>query len=277
MRFTVLPAHNPGPYTGDGTNTYFLPGSVPTLIDAGAGHPDHIADLAAAIAASTDEVEIPLRQVLVTHAHVDHAGGAPALAVRWPEARFAKRPWPEQDGRYPVRWEPIADNAFVPAGDVSLWAIHTPGHSPDHLCFLEPNSGILFAGDLVINDGTVVIPASHGGSLSDYLHSLRRLLEIQPGRILPGHGRPIDHPAALLRGYIAHRLSRERQILDALGGGPLAIPAIVDRVYAGLREELRPAAADSVLAHLIKLRDEGGVKQGARHEGDDLWQLIARG
>jgi hydroxyacylglutathione hydrolase len=116
---------------------------------------------------------------------------------------------------------------------------------------------VLFAGDLVVNGGTVLIPASHGGSVAQYLASLRRVLELQPRRILPGHGGPIDQPAALLRGYIAHRLSRERQIVDLLRERPMTVDALVGRIYPDLAANIRGAAAESVLAHVLKLQEEG--------------------
>ena len=266
MRVVTLPAHNPGPYTGEGTNTYFLPGTVPTLIDAGIGERRHLDEVGAAVEACG---AAGLAQVLVTHGHVDHAGGVPALAARWPAARVAKFRDAGRDTNHPAPWAPIADDQVIEAGDTQLWAIHTPGHAPDHLCFLEPRSGLLFAGDLVVNGGTVMIPASHGGSLAQYLDSLRRVLELQPRRILPGHGAPIDQPSALLRGYIAHRLARERQIVDVLAAGPTTIPAIVERVYPAVAEGVRGAAAESVLAHLHKLRDEGRV---TCH--DEAWSMV---
>ena len=274
MRFLLLPGRNPGPYTGQGTNTYLLPGLVPTLIDAGAGRQQHVDEIAVALDEAAGTSRAPLAQVLVTHAHVDHIGGAPALAARWPDARFAKWPWPGRDDEFGARWDTILDNDVVAAGDSSLWAIHTPGHSPDHLCFFEPRSGMLFAGDLVLSDGTVVIPASHGGSLAAYLDSLRRLLELQPRIILPGHGRTIDQPAALLRGYLAHRVSRERQIVDCLARDPLPVSAIVEQIYGGVSHELLGAAAENVLAHLNKLRDEGRAIEESAGPGPGLWRLV---
>lgn len=268
MRTITIPAHNPGPYTGAGTNTYFLPGHVPVLIDAGTGDPRHLDGVERTLAGSGTA---SLASVLVTHNHPDHASGATALRSRWPSATFAK--WIHAaDGRDGIAWQPLHDDQLVPAGDAALWVVHTPGHAPDHVCFFEPHSGLLFAGDLVVNGGTVVVPASHGGSLAQYLASLRRILELQPRRILPGHGAPIDHPGALLRGYIAHRLARERQILDTLGQGPRDVPGLVAAIYPGLDEGLVGAAADSVLAHLVKLRDEGRATAEVDDAGLETWR-----
>jgi glyoxylase-like metal-dependent hydrolase (beta-lactamase superfamily II) len=275
MRVRLVFGHNPGPWTGAGSNTWLVGGAVPTLIDAGSGERAHVDELAATLEGTG---EARLAQVLVTHGHIDHAGGAAAIAVRWPEARFAKMPWAERDGRFPVSWHPLEPDQLVDAGDTQLWVVHTPGHSPDHVCFFEPRGGVLFAGDLVMTGGTVVIPASHGGDLARYLDSLRRVLELQPRRILAGHGPVIEQPAALLRGYIAHRLARERQIIDALTQhGPVSIPALVSLVYAELKPELHGVAAENVLAHLRKLESESSAHPD--EPGDVLavrWRFTAK-
>src|SRR5437016_5766280 len=113
--------------TGPGNMTWLLRGAVPTLIDAGVGEPEHLADLDEALAGAR------LAQVLVTHSHTDHASGAAAIAQRMPHVRFFKMPWAEQDGRWDVRWEPIRADQSIRAGDTVLRAVHTPGHAPDHL------------------------------------------------------------------------------------------------------------------------------------------------
>lgn len=272
MRVVPIAAHNPGPWTGTGSWTYLLPGAGPTLVDAGSGEPRHLDDLAAALEATTSSPDA-LAQVLVTHAHPDHAGGAPPLAARWPGASFAKRPWPDRDQRFAVAWQALADDQLVVAGDVSLWVLHTPGHAPDHVCFFEPDSGILFSGDLVINGSTVVIPVDLGGSMSQYLASLRRVLELGPRRIFPGHGAPIDNPAALLRGYIGHRLARERRIIEALAAGADAVGDIVARLYPSTERSLLGAAAENVRAHLVKLEEEGRARLEPA-AGGDRWILV---
>jgi len=260
---TLIPGHNPGPYTGAGNNTYLVRGRVPTLIDAATGSPRHLGDLESALSGET------LAQVLVTHAHVDHASGVEALSARWPGASFRKMPWPERDAQYPVDWRAIADGDAVDAGDGRLRAIHTPGHAPDHLCFYDEADRVLFSADLVVARSTVVIPATHGGSLAQYLASLERVLALAPRRLLPAHGPAIENPAAILRAYLDHRRRREDQVVDALGAGARTPDAIVARIYDNLSPDLVAFARESVLAHLIKLEGEGR----ATRAGDD-WTLL---
>ncbi|MGH9349120.1 MAG: MBL fold metallo-hydrolase [Vicinamibacterales bacterium] len=263
MTFLPIQAHNPGPYTGDGNTTWLVPGRTPVLIDAGAGSPRHLDDLSAALGHSR------LARVLVTHGHSDHASGAPAIAARMPDTRFAKMRWPERDDRYGVAWEPLADHDIVEAGDDELIAVHTPGHAPDHLCFWHRASGTVISGDLAAAGTTVVIPASGGGDLAAYLASLERVLALQPSRLLPAHGAVIEDPETLLRRYLAHRREREEQVLAALSAGDRTPEAIVLRVYTGLAPALRDMALDSVTAHLVKLQREGRVRPD-----DDGWTMI---
>jgi glyoxylase-like metal-dependent hydrolase (beta-lactamase superfamily II) len=249
-----LPARNPGPMTGLGNWTYLLNGHAPTLIDAGIGALDHLDELSARLGASL------LTRVIVTHAHSDHASGAPALSARWPAADFRKYPWPEQDAKYAARWQHLLDGQRVAAGDLTLEAVYTPGHSPDHLCLWHAESRTLFSGDLLVEGGTVVIPGSRGGSLTAYLQSLARVEAMAPAVALPAHGGAIEDPLLLIARYRAHRAERELQILEALKGGAGTVTAITAKVYAHLTPALRPAAEETVRAHLGKLRDEGRIE-----------------
>lgn len=249
--------------TGAGNWTWLVPGSVPTLIDAGTGEPAHLDALEEALGGG------PLAQVLVTHAHTDHAAGAPAIASRMPHVRFRKRLWPERDARWPVQWEDLADGQAIEAGDTLLTVVHTPGHAPDHVSFWHEESRTLFSGDLAVKGTTVWIPASLQGDLGAYLASLERVIALRPARLLPAHGAVIDDPETVLRDYIQHRLERERQILDAIRQGDSTADAIVGRVYRGLAGRLLPMARDGVVAHLAKLEREGRVRQSA-----GAWQFV---
>ena len=249
--------------TGEGNWTWLVGGRVPTLVDAGTGDPRHVDEVERALAGAR------LAQVIVTHAHSDHASGVLALADRFPGARFLKMPWAGRDGRWPVDWEPLMGDAVIDAGDHTLRAVHTPGHAPDHLCLWHAESRTLFSGDLAVQGTTVYIPPSLGGDLAEYLASLRRVLALRPARLLPGHGPVIDDPGSLLRGYLEHRRERDEQILSALRTGDATPESLVPIVYHGLKESLFQAARETVLAHLLKLEREG--RAGRRGEA---WHIM---
>jgi glyoxylase-like metal-dependent hydrolase (beta-lactamase superfamily II) len=259
----AIHAFNPGPITGAGNWTWLIPGSVPTLIDAGTGDPRHLGAIAQALGGAV------LAQVLVTHAHGDHASGAPAIAQQMPHVRFLKMPWPERDAKWPVEYQAIGDDREIPAGDTVLRAIHTPGHAPDHLCFWHAQSRTLFGGDLAVQGSTVWIPTSLQGDMAEYMASLERVLRLAPARILPAHGATIEQPQRLLQEYVAHRRAREAQVIEALRAGVSDPDAIVERLYRGVKERLLPFARESVIAHLVKLEREGR----ARRDGD-AWHIM---
>jgi glyoxylase-like metal-dependent hydrolase (beta-lactamase superfamily II) len=249
----LIPAGNPSAWTGStGNNTYLLTGVIPTLIDAGVGAPAHIDAVADALAGR------PLALLLITHGHPDHSSGAPFLVERWPDLRVRRMP-SDAAGRF----ELIQDGERVDAGDTTLSVVATPGHSPDHCCFFDERTGDLFCGDLLRAGGTVVIPASRGGNLEQYLSSLRRIRALAPRRLLPGHGPLIDSPEAIIDNYLRHRAEREAQVLRALEAGHRTPDDIAAAIYEGLSPALRPAASESVLAHLIKLRDEHRIREEA--------------
>jgi glyoxylase-like metal-dependent hydrolase (beta-lactamase superfamily II) len=230
----LIRAGNPSEWTGPtGNNTWFLPGREPALVDAGTGTPEHVEAVAAALAGA------PLSRVLITHWHPDHVSGLPALRERWRKLIVVEAAGPP-----------------VPAGDGVLEIIPTPGHAPDHLCFYDREAGDVYCGDLARRGGTIVIPARKGGDLRAYLASLQRIKDLAPRRLLPGHGPIVEDPTVLIDEYLAHRARREQQVLQAMLEGARTIDEIVRRVYPALPASLSEAAADSVRAHLAKLRDD---------------------
>ena len=255
MKARLLHAANPGPMTGDGNWTYLIGEHQPVLIDAGVGNQSHLDAIAAAAPRGPSVV-------IVTHAHSDHVSGAPALKSRWPGAQFMKFPWPVRDPD--VGWEWLQDGSIVETDEGPLEVLHTPGHSPDHLTLWHAHSRTMLVGDMLVQGSTVVIPASHGGSLAAYLRSLDRLLQLNPARALPAHGPAIEDPAALIHRYVEHRAQRDAQVLDALAAGSATVDAITAEIYPALDAALLPMAKESVLAHLHKLEAEGR----ARRDGD---------
>ncbi len=132
----------------------------------------------------------------------------------------------------------------------------TPGHAADHVCFVRER--VCFCGDLILGEGsTIVPPAAGGGSLADYMASLRRVAELDVDVLAPGHGPLINDPAAKIAEYVEHRESRERRLLAALDAGERSRAALLATVWDDVPEPLRPAAAIAMQAHLEKLAAEG--------------------
>ena len=251
----ALHAANPGTMTGAGNWTYLVAVSSgeALLIDAGVGKPEHLAALKEALSAAG----ATLSDVVVTHGHSDHVSGIASIVAAHPEARASKMLWPDEDARWPVKWRPLADGDVVKAGSDELQVVHTPGHAPDHVALLHEPSRTLFSGDLIIPNGSVVIQIRRGGDLRQYLASLNRLLALEPARLLPAHGAPVDRPAKVLSQAIEHRLERERQVVAALSAGHATVASITESIYHGLSPALLMLARENVRAHLHKLEAEG--------------------
>jgi len=244
----LLPANNASPWTGPtGTNTFLLTGRVPALIDAGVGDARHLESIESALDGRS------LERLLITHGHPDHVGGLDAVLQKWPSAEVIQFGF---------------NGEVVECADTRLRIVPTPGHAPDHLCFFDEANRDYYCGDLVRKGGSIVIPASKGGNLRHYLDSLDRVRALHPGRLLPGHGPIINDPQSVIDQYIQHRAEREAEIIAALGDGLMTPEQIVSRLYKGLSPMLSAAAAESVLAHLIKLHEEQRA-----YVSDDGWRL----
>nr|MDQ4040788.1 MBL fold metallo-hydrolase [Actinomycetota bacterium] len=191
----LVRAGNPGPFTLEGTNTWIVGRDPAWVVDPGPDLPDHPHAVA-------DEVgrRGGLGGVALTHGHGDHAGGLPALL--------------EVAGMAPVGALDAGDTPLHDADRFGpLVAVTTPGHSPDHLAFVA--GAVCFTGDAVLGHGSVFVTAA----LADYLAGLRRLRALPLEVLCPGHGPTVADPAAKLDEYIAHRLDRERRLLEALARG----------------------------------------------------------
>ncbi|RCW81404.1 MBL fold metallo-hydrolase [Paracoccus lutimaris] len=264
----VITADNPSPLTGRGTNTFLLGRGRIAVIDPGPDLPAHRAALMAAAGNGR------ISHIFVTHAHLDHSGGARALSRETgaPILGFG----PAESGRSAVMQRlardgalaggegldrdftpdiQLADGTATEDDEWSLTALHTPGHFAGHLSFQQDRT--VFCGDVVMGwSSTLISPPD--GDLADYFRSLSRLEALEAKTLLPAHGDAILDPAARLSELAAHRRERTAQILAALREKPGTAEALARRIY-DVPPALIPVATRNVLAHLIALSELGAV------------------
>jgi len=257
MRVDVVLAPNPGPYTGPGTNTYVISseGSA-VILDPGPVIDSHVA----AIERAVDRYDV--LSVLVTHTHPDHAPAANLLGRRIGVPVLGFAPGPE--------FEPtstLSDGDVVEVGDALLTAVHTPGHTDDHLCYRIAD--VVFTGDHIMGGSTVIIEDT-----AAYMRSLEKVRGLRPAHLYPGHGPEIDDASAAITEYINHRIERERQVVDAIRKGASTVVDIVRVVYGDVDEALVPAAEIQVRSQLQKLTSESRVSYRRGADEDETIQLV---
>lgn len=257
---------NPGPFTFRGTNTYLIGRGEVAVLDPGPEDPAHLA----AILRATEGERIT--RILVSHTHRDHSPGAAALAAATGATSLGFGPHltpPDaggEGGDHAFRPDAtLADGAVVEGGEWRATALHTPGHCANHLCFAletERDAGMLFSADHVMSWSTSVV-SPPDGDMAAYMASLAKLAARDDRLYLPGHGPKLPDPAPFIAALAAHRLEREAKVLDALRRARRATAAeLVAPVYGPeLDPRLVPAAARSLLAHLIKLAAEGAARR----------------
>jgi glyoxylase-like metal-dependent hydrolase (beta-lactamase superfamily II) len=279
-------AENPSKFTYRGTGTYIVGHGDVVVIDPGPRLDTHRTALAAALDGER------VRAILVTHCHADHSPlaawlrdetGAPTIAYG-PHPRPEPGTEPVDAAGTPTGDAPTGDSAtdddveieestdydFVPdiaaadgdvvvdAGGLTMTAVHTPGHTSNHMCWSLAEEGALFTGDHVMGWSTTVV-SPPDGDMAAYIDSLRRVADRDDAMLWPTHGPPRDDGRRYVTSLIAHREARELEVLEAVRAGRSTIPQIVALLYADVREELHKPAGRSVWAHLVKLAAEGRV------------------
>jgi len=274
-----LVARNPGLFTFTGSGSYVVGRGEVAVVDPGPADDDHIGALLAALDGER------ITHILITHTHRDHSGGAGLLAERAKAPTYGFAPHAQAaKGATQADVEEGADREFVPdirLGDKdriegagwTLDAMHTPGHTSNHLCFALPAENAVLTGDHVMAWSTTVI-APPDGDMTAYLASLEKMRDCGFATLWPTHGPPVHRPRAYIEALIAHRREREAAILRCLARGLDRIPGIVETLYADIPRALHPAAACSVLAHLIRLERQGRVATRGTPGLDSRYRLM---
>ena len=255
-----ITATNPGVMTGPGTNAYLIGTGDLALVDPG---PESAPHLAAMVEAAGKR----LKWILCTHTHLDHSPGARALkaATGAMVAGFGAVP---RDGRQDEAFAPdraLRHGDAVDCGGFRLRAVHTPGHASNHLCYLLEGEKWLFTGDHVMQGSTVVISPPDGDMVA-YLESLELVLALDLAALAPGHGHLIEKPHDEVRKLIAHRMKRERKVIEAFSGrNPATLDDLLPLVYDDVSPRIHPVARRSLHAHLLKLKHDGkAIEEGER-------------
>ncbi len=261
-----LVAPNPSPFTNTGTCGYIVGRGDVMFIDPGPDDHAHLQTILQALKGET------LTHILVTHTHRDHSPAARALqaATGAPIVGCAQHiviadaPSGRLDASHDLDHIPdleMRDADRLQGSGFGLTAVHTPGHASNHLCFALDAENALFSGDHVMSWSTTIV-APPDGVMTDYMASLDKLRDRDETIYYPGHGAPLAEPKRFVRGLANHRRQREAAILGAIGAGERNIAAIVAKIYVGLDDRLKPAAALSVLAHMEDLVARGKIEAG---------------
>ncbi len=268
-------ARNPSPFTFHGTGTYIVGRGSVAVIDPGPLDAEHLRALQRALEGET------VSHILITHTHRDHSPAAAPLKEATGAPTFAFGPHGTPPGGPGVEEggdhlfdpdERLPDGAVVEGRGWTLEAIHTPGHTSNHMCFGLREEKTLFTGDHVMGWSTTVV-SPPDGDMTDYMASLKRLLDRDDQALIPTHGPPITDPQAHVAALLDHRVEREDQILAVLAAGIGHIPEMVAHIYADVPVGLHKAAGRSVHAHLVKLAREGRVAAEPSFGADALYRL----
>ena len=253
-------ANNPGPFTFMGTGTYIIGRGSVAVIDPGPDMADHLDAILAAIPGET------VSHILITHHHMDHSPLAKALSDATGAKVWGLAVETAVDDHDEVKMEAgfdvfvpdhtVQDGQIIQGAGWTVEAIATPGHTSNHICYALKEENALFSGDHIMGWSTTVITPPDG-DMGDYLRSLDRIRARDFSTLWPTHGPPITEVGPFIDAYKAHRLDRERQILDRLAAGDTRIKTMVPIMYAAVDPRLHAPASRSVLAHMIELVKSG--------------------
>ncbi|MEX1023487.1 MAG: MBL fold metallo-hydrolase [Planctomycetota bacterium] len=218
-----------------------------------------------------------LEGVLVTHHHPDHTGAVEATAQRFGCAvlahaeTFRRTTFEGVERRALVGGERL-ELGLAPGGAPwTLEVLHTPGHAPGHLAFVESHARSAIVGDLVSTLSTIVIDPEDG-DLAQYLESITRVRDHGIGTLFPAHGMPAPAGTALLTRYLDHRRAREAQLVAALSDEPRTAAELVPLVYSDTDRRMWPLAERSLLSGLRKLASEQRAHAAATPDGRTAWR-----
>ena len=241
------------------------------IIDTGQGIPQW-ADL---ISNTLTTSSIALSHVFLTHWHGDHTGGVPDLLRLYPNLSSSIFKNTPDKGQ-----KPIVDGQIFRVEGATIRAVHSPGHSEDHMCFILEEENAMFTGDNILGHGSSAVE-----DLGIYMSTLRTMQSHNCAVGYPAHGVVISNLPAKISGELAQKLRRERQVLLALndmkdkkksmgqgGVGSATVKELVTTIHGNdLDEEMREMALEPFMDEVLrKLAEDGKVAFEVR-AGEKKW------
>lgn len=268
--FFMIPVRTPTILPATHTNAFLVAGDEAVIIEPASADHAELERFVSIVEAERARLGFQLREILVTHHHPDHVGGARYLSEHFGVPLRAHRATIARlEGSVDFHGAIDEGERIALGRGIELEAMHTPGHAPGHLCFFEHRTRALVAGDMVAGIGTILVE-KHDGDMSLYLESLERMKERAPSMLLPAHGGVILSPKELLDFYRAHRLMREAKVLEALlRKREATVEELLPLAYDDTPQAVWPLAALSLEAHLLKLE-----KDGRAACDDEVWRAV---
>ncbi len=159
--------------------------------------------------------------------------------------------------------------------------VHTPGHSLAHVCLWSPARRLLLSGDHLLPGITPPVSFERGfdaDPLRSYLDSLRRIADLRPRLVYPGHGRPFGDVAGRIEAILRNKVRRLDTIRRAIQDQPSSVTELADRLVAkAVLAHQRQLAISETLAHIAYLRWAGAVERRTRPDGVYEWYATGDG
>ena len=272
-------------------------GNDAMLVDAGYGDDQSVVTRQQFL--ETELPDLNIRYIAITHHHFDHSSGGRRLRESL-KAETAINPldevllhtptesnedlpdereineraavWREEALNTPID-VPMPDGAVVRVGNLTVRAVHTPGHTAGHNCYWVEELGILFTGDNILGVGTSAIGPPPSGNMEQYLQSLLRMNELNAGLFAPGHGPVVTATAAKVKELLDHRAERDRQIIALIERGYDTDRQIRRAIYPEIQKGLLRASRGQIRSHIARLAGQGAVAVDEHAEEGKAWKV----
>ncbi|KAG9298214.1 hypothetical protein G9A89_002702 [Geosiphon pyriformis] len=217
---------------------------------------------------------INLNKILITHGHSSHVGGINEYSKAGSTIPIYKYPYFTTSIQYlgipkNINFTPLKDGEIIQTLDKSstIKTYHTPGHSRDSISFHLLEEDILFTGDTILpykNFTDIIFE-----DLEEYIKSLKKLLNIVPKLIFPGHGDIIINPISTIEKIIKDQTTISEEIIQIIrkfNGFPDSKDILNELLSPKSSQYEKKIALGNIILHLKQLELEGKIEKRSKLE-----------